>query len=219
MIRGVDDTMLQEFMPVLHRPQDEVRRFREIDTAKLAETKIDTSAQSVHGVHVTAQVQETLYQLFEKYKYPENTNEQVLFKEYLDEYNLRLHNKITKTSKSLFCIKGLEYLYKLFRLDTTILTRNGSVDKINKTLLRIKIEDTKFLVYKTNKVYSLSQIFTKVYFMIKSLPKDLVEEGFIRLDQELEEAHEMCAVGHLNRLINVLSGFDILKTTNKMTTN
>jgi hypothetical protein len=88
---------------------------------------------------------------------------------------------------------------------------------ISKSLERIKHEKTSFANYKTNKNYKLWQVFTKVYFVIKSLPKDLVEDGLVRLDEELSEASEMCTIGHLNRLINVLSGFNLFNLTDTET--
>ncbi len=169
----------------------------------LQKVKIDTGSQSVHGKHVTEHVQEALHQLFEVYKYPPGTNERTLFETYFEEYSQRLGK-----SSSL-----LSRFFSFFTRTPTPNRRNAT--KINGVLSRIRTEKTTFAEYKTHKKYTLAQVFTKVYFIVKSLPADLINDGLTRLDEELEEAAGMCGVGHLNRLINVLSGFDVIKIRSK----
>jgi hypothetical protein len=202
-IQGVDADILKTLGGTTVRRPDLPEDVQPEPKPALQKVKIDTGSQSVHGKHVTQHVQEALHQLFEVYKYPPGTNERTLFETYFKEYSERLHGFSSLLSR----------FFSFFTRTPKPTRRN--VTKINKVLSHIRTDKTTFTAYKTNKRYTLDQVFTKVYFIVKSLPADLISDGLTRLDEELEEATGMCGVGHLNRLINVLSGFDVIKIRSK----
>jgi hypothetical protein len=72
-------------------------------------------------------------------------------------------------------------------------------EKINSSMIRITIDQALY------NGYSLVGIFTKMWFMIQnSESKSLLEN---RLVEELVDMSDTCGSGHVNRLVNVMSGF------------
>jgi hypothetical protein len=75
------------------------------------------------------------------------------------------------------------------------------IDKINSSLLRIKIDQLTYAGSQT-----LSSIFIRIYQMlIKHNEKDMLLN---RLIEELIDMHDTCSSGHVIRLVNVFSGVD-----------
>lgn len=75
-------------------------------------------------------------------------------------------------------------------------------DKLNSSLLRIELDQT---IYEGGQ--TLSSIFIKIYHIVETHPER--EQLYNRLVEELVDMADTCSSGHLSRLINVLSGYEI----------
>lgn len=75
-------------------------------------------------------------------------------------------------------------------------------DKLNSSLLRIELDQT---IYDGGQ--TLSSIFIKIYNIILSHPHK--DDLYNRLIEELIDMADTCSSGHLSRLINILSGYEI----------
>lgn len=73
---------------------------------------------------------------------------------------------------------------------------------IRKVMLRLKNDTAKF------DGFTLLGVFTGLFCYINKQPKEKKASLFKRLIDELIESEDYCSTGHLNRLINVLQGYD-----------
>lgn len=80
--------------------------------------------------------------------------------------------------------------------------KNEEKDKVNSSLLRIELDQT---IYDGGQ--TLSSIFIKIYSIIQTHPEK--EELNKRLVEELVDMADTCSSGHLSRLVNILSGYEI----------
>jgi hypothetical protein len=96
--------------------------------------------------------------------------------------------------------KGIEECIKFDNI-VDIIKEYSNDDKINNSLLRIKIDQ---IIYPGSQ--SLSTIFIRIYQMInKHENKELLMQ---RLIEELIDMADTCSSGHCSRLVNVFSGID-----------
>jgi len=77
------------------------------------------------------------------------------------------------------------------------------VDKINSSIKRFILDNTLYSEYNV----SLLNLLARSYLYI--LSKDEKEELMIRLCEELVDMSETCTTGHIYRLVNIFSGYDI----------
>lgn len=80
--------------------------------------------------------------------------------------------------------------------------KKSSLDKVNSSLLRISIDQT---IY--DGCQTLQSIFNKVWSIIKS--HEYVDVLKRRMIEELIDMADTCSSGHISRIINVLSGFEV----------
>jgi len=79
--------------------------------------------------------------------------------------------------------------------------------KIESSLNRIQVDTAYFC---SDVKFRLKEILQRIWNRIQNLLKEEDrKEAILRLEQELIEMSGLCSTGHMGRLVNVLSGFDI----------
>lgn len=100
--------------------------------------------------------------------------------------------------KLLYCEN--EYYKKIKSLENETKQQNN-LDKINASLLRIKLDQTKY------ENYELQTIFMKIWTIIQnSEHRETLEQ---RMIEELIDMADTCSSGHLIRLVNALNSFGV----------
>ena len=161
--------------------------------------------QNVHATPITEQTKSFLHILWYKMDFSQNPkipNPMEFYKTlYVERY-------IKPEPLVLNKPNWFDKLKNFFHKTTKAISSKPQITSaIRNALYRIQTDKTPCALI-SNEVH-LSHIFEKiVYFILYKVPKELQNDVWLRVDQELTEMNGMCFVGHLNRLLNALSGFD-----------
>jgi len=207
-VRQVDAALYvyENNIPRIHdqRPQMAAVRMK-------MQPRIETGSQSVHGRHITKHVQQVLEEIFTNPKYQDK--QELTMEDWMNE--LKKPNKqmvvkqVDKPPKTSWWKQVLNWLtHKVQSPKITHIPNSSFTREMQNSIRTITVSTFQFSVYSLNKEYTLRDVFCKIMYMIVyCLPPDLVADGKKRMFDELTEMAGMCAVGHMNRLVNVLSGF------------
>lgn len=137
----------------------------------------------------------------------------------IDSLNRQILN--ANDEQKAILLNKKEILEKLLKLKNTTEINTGDIynklleqkvdDKVLKSFNRLLIDTAKYLGY------TISEIVVVVWKNIQGT--ELKEELLKRFIEELKEMDETCTTGHLSRIINVLSGFEIIKEHVKISFN
>lgn len=165
------------------------------------------NSQNAHNSDITESVNDIIKSLIEEDK----------TEKHKDNVELLKLQKETKDSKESKESKSLDVKIKAL-LDKKITTEN-SIEELYSKIKKDVTEEKKLdklmtvlnrLILDTFKIhnYTLSDILIIIWKKIKTSNK--FQELYKRLLEELIDMNSTCSTGHLTRLVNVLSGFDLL---------
>lgn len=154
-------------------------------------TTVYTNRQNVHDKDIEDNIKQFILHISSIRLSTRSDGKYTTFDDVRLEVEKELENQLIEGD---FDIKSID--------DDTNTVKKSSIDKVRSSLLRISIDQT---IY--DGCQTLQSIFNKVWSIIKS--HEYVDVLKRRMIEELIDMADTCSSGHISRIINVLSGFEV----------